>query len=537
MKKILLFLTLFVTGISVSAKEVSTYYSDYGKWSEFSIESVSKTDLIEVEVERRYKWYKVLTESEYLLYDEGIQKYENVDLNNYQYTDYSEWNLEEPSEEKDRIIESEERYAVKKAKPIKKIYIMGGKFTKEKVNLNEIEIYNKNKLVEFDYICGGCSEKYTLENENGILIIDLDDYYYFDDLNIVIRPINNSDIKELSFLVTAPIENKDGEKIYYSFLYKNNNEDKIEFNVKDVSIVNPQYEEEKIYKTLPTLSYSDVVQKLNFYRYKDKLYYFYNNLTEYLNGYFKEYEGCIKDDNDYIDYFRYRSRDKLEISDYIEINKKDDQIDNYINSTVQYQLHGDIYYDKNGIYEINVETYFMSENIPVLVNIVNNEKDNNDLMDDYNQLKKDYEKILEDYNKLKDAKKEILDNYEKVKKENDTLNYEYEKLKNEKNNLFLNYQAISNKYNSLIDKNNSDYLEENKCKEELETIRLKNEDNEKKLKLTNQAYDYLKKSLLKIGENNFEWGFNWYLLLFFLLILIVILIINMLRKRKNKNKF
>lgn len=538
MKKFLLFLVLFLISASVNAQ---TYYSDYGKWSKYSKKNISDSELREVEVERRYKWYKNKEEGEYLLYNDGINKYESVNWNNYLETDYSDWNLNKPSELQGRIIENYKNYAVKKVKPIKNIYILNGCFKSETVNLNKIEIYSQNKLVNFTSICGGCTDKYALNNISGFLMIELDDYYYFDDLTIIINPLNKKDINSLKFMITAPILDSDEEQIYYDFIYESSDDNYIKLDVKNFNIVSVEYEEEKIYSELPTISYSDKIREINYYRYKDRLYYFYNNKKEYLEGYFNSYNNYIKDENDYIDYFRYRTRDKLEIGEYIEIESKQKHVEDYINSTVKYQIDGSIDYNKNGIYIIDVKTYFISKTVPVLVNIKENEKndivivekDSQTLIDSYDKLKKENKQILDDYNNMKDKQNTLINDYNKLLEEKSLLYLDHENLKTEKNNLFLNYQSITNKYNKLLKEKNSDSVESNRCQEELEKAILQNNDNEKKLKLSNQAYDYLNSSLLKIDKTNFELGFEWYLWLLLLIILLIIFIIIILKKRKK----
>lgn len=358
MKKVLLFLGLFFIGISVKAQ---TYYSDYGTWSKYTTDIINENELREMEVERRYKWYKSECDGEYLLYNDGINNYEFFDLDNYKETRYSSWSLDVKEEVFGRTIENKTNYSVKKVKPIKKIYITSGRFTTREVNLNEIKIYNKDKIVNFTSICGECSEKYTMDNISGILIIELDNYYYFDDLTIVIKPIDKSVINSLNFMVTTPLENSNEERIYYLFLYEKNDEDDITLNVKDFDKIDPEYEEEQIYQEKPKLSYSDELKEINYYRYKDKLYYFYNIKKVYLSNYLKEKDGYIKDENDYLDYYRYRNRDKLELDDYIEINNKEESVEDYIKSTTEYKINGSINYDKNGVYIVNVETYFIKK--------------------------------------------------------------------------------------------------------------------------------------------------------------------------------
>ena len=490
MKKIMYVLgILLLCNIStVKALENNIYYSNYGEWSDYSKDNYSKTELMDVEVERRYKWFKNKERSEYLNYDEGIKKYDSINKDDYKYSDYSDWQENSPEEITDRVIETRTKYFIKKIKPIKTIYIISGNFKTEEVDLNQIDIFNNGKKVNFESTCGDCSGKYKLKNKSGVLMLELDNFYYFDDLEIDINSSNIKNINSINFWVTAPKENSNEESLFYRYIFEGSNNNFINISISDFSKVRPIYEDGVYYDELPALRLDDYKEELVSYRYKDKLYYFYSYDKEYIDGYFKDKDGYNKDINDYLDYYRYRNRDKIEFSEYIEINKSDEYVDDFIISTVDYEIEGNIDYTKNSLYNVKIKTYFLTKDISVLVNINENEKNGKDeeLVDDYKELEKKYDNLLE----------------EKVE-----------------------------------DKKANEVTESNSCKEELEKVILKNDDNEKKLKLSNQAYDYLNTSLLKVNNNGFELGLSWYLWLLFLILLLLIIIVMILKKRKNKNKF
>ena len=59
MKKIVLFLlVLFSLNIKVQASSQDVYYSSYSDFSEFVEKRIEGSELIDVETERRYRWYK-----------------------------------------------------------------------------------------------------------------------------------------------------------------------------------------------------------------------------------------------------------------------------------------------------------------------------------------------------------------------------------------------------------------------------------------------------------------------------------------------
>ena len=490
MKKIMYVLSILLLCdfSGVRALENSIYYSNYGEWSEYSKDNYSKTELMDVEVERRYKWFKSKERGEYLNYYEGIKKYDNLNKDNYKYSDYSDWQESSPEKITDRVIETKIKYFVKRIKPIKTLYIVSGDFKTDEVDLNQIDIFNDGKKVSFKSTCGDCSEKYKLKNKSGVLMLELDNFYYFDNLKIIVKSPNIKNINSINFWVTAPKENSNEEALFYRYTFEGSSNNSIDISIYDFSKVKPIYEDGVYYDELPFLRKDDYKEELVSYRYKDKLYYFYSCDKEYIDGYFKEKNGYDKDINNFLDYYRYRNRDKIEFSKYIEINKNDEYLDNFITSTVDYEVEGNIDYTKNGLYNVKVKTYFLTKDISVLINIKENEKNSKDekLVDDYKELEKKYDNLLE----------------EKVE-----------------------------------DRSSDEVIEENSCKKELEKVTLKNDDNEKKLKLSNQAYDYLNSSLLKVNNNSFELGLSWYLWLLFLILLLLIILIMILRKRKNKNKF
>ena len=365
---------------------------------------------------------------------------------------------------------------------------------------------------------------YTLANISGLLILELDNYYYFDDMEIKIKPINIKDIELLRFMVAAPsLDNNTYLDVYYEAEYKPSNSDtEIYLTVRNFSKGNPRYEEEVIYDSVPYASISDVVREFNLYRFKDKLYYFYTYDRKYVDGYFKIKDGYEKDEENYVYYYRYRNRDKLMINDYIEISEKNKKIDDYIQSTTDYNIDGVIDYTKNGLYDIKVKTYFITKDVKVLINI------NSNNLEDSN--KNDGDSKLED-NKNNQNNNSNFDS--ETKKGNETLD-DYQNLENRYDDKLVEKSNTIKKRSNLDNRNNK---EESNCQEKLEEVTLKNDDNEKKLKLSNQAYDYLNSSLLKINNNGFSVGLSWYLWLLLLIIILIIIIIIILKRKKNKNKF
>ena len=80
MKKIFLgILTLLLITVEVEAKEV--YYSEYSDFSDYSLDLAESSELVNSEMERRYRFYEELKVGEYRKMSGDNSKYSYFDLN------------------------------------------------------------------------------------------------------------------------------------------------------------------------------------------------------------------------------------------------------------------------------------------------------------------------------------------------------------------------------------------------------------------------------------------------------------------------
>ena len=107
------------------------------------------------------------------------------------------------------------------------------------------------------------------------------------------------------------------------------------------------------------------------FRYKDRLYYHYLEYQKKL-GENSNLKGYIRSEDDYLEYYRYQVRDKLEIKDNIIITNIEDTFDQFITCSAPYEIEGTIDYTKNGVYQVRVITPFIEVPIQVRVLIVSN---------------------------------------------------------------------------------------------------------------------------------------------------------------------
>lgn len=186
------------------------------------------------------------------------------------------------------------------------------------------------------------------------------------------------------------------------------------------------------------------------YRYKDRLYFHYRNVEKLLDE-SSILKGYIKNEQDYISYYRYQVRDKIDISDEIIITSKNKTIDVFIDSTVPYQVIGNIDYSKNDIYNVNVITSFINIPLKVEVLIFDNIVDN-------------YNKDL--FNKNLDIEKlnkeiEVYKNKLVISKQNESnLNKRIENLELDINNFYILNSKMKEK-NTLLESKINDLYQEN----------------------------------------------------------------------------
>lgn len=186
------------------------------------------------------------------------------------------------------------------------------------------------------------------------------------------------------------------------------------------------------------------------YRYKDRLYFHYQNIEKVLDE-DSVLKGYIKDEHDYTNYYRYQIRDKINISDEIIITKNNQTINDFIDSTVSYQVSGNIDYSKNDIYNINIVTSFITIPLKVEVLIFDNiiNKYNKDLLNKNLDIKK-LNKEIEVY------KNELV-----INKQNESnLNKRIENLELDINNFYILNSKMKEK-NTLLESKINDLYQEN----------------------------------------------------------------------------
>lgn len=224
------------------------------------------------------------------------------------------------------------------------------------------------------------------------------------------------------------------------------------------------------------------------YRYKERLYYHYYINTKKTDGYFAFKDGCRRMVDEYKDFYKYRSRDKIEVQNNIVITSYNEEIEDFIKSTTKYEIEGDVNKFANGKYEVIIRTSYVSVPITIKVNIIDN------LNKEYYENIKGKEQIIESLNNTLNIEREKNDKLE-IELENVDKDINYLKKQLEDKNSMI-YSCKEEKGKILDDKN---YYFENYNNKLIEVSKL-NDDKillNEKLQNCNNQVNNLEKSVLE----------------------------------------
>ena len=571
MKKILWLIFLLVLAVKVEAKEI--YYSDYSNFSEFQQEEVINSDIVEVEKEERYLWYKEIQEEQ----DYQLYNLEDSFSDDCYFTEYSNWQNEK-IDNPGYIYDERNVYQYKKAKSVRYIHLYNLQGSYGAFRMTELTIKVNNKEIDYKYTCEGClsgfddyinngiyDENKSYINNGGSLIIDLGKQYPLNQIEVIFYIFDLGPSDKL-YTIGYSTDKKD---IFIAQSYILNFADEYWDNalkvVKKITDLNISLQEwttsETSYEIDDDASIVDT-KVTKQYRYQEKWCKVYQKKKEY----YQEYSNKAIDDYIYRDeeskktFYRYRTRDKLEIDVY-DITDENFDLNNFIiTSTDEVEITNNIDWNKNGIYDITFTLNDLIVTKSVNLNIDSNtidelekeililEQQISNLEEDLKKQKKYYEEQLEileeklnncqsDNNCLKEIleEKELIiknqeeqlislndkinqlqaeinskideiiylnQNNELLKDKITKLNEEIIKLKNNTSNL---NQEVINEYNKTNDLIIINQFYKEKIDELTEDLNLLNESTNKKLtdknNLINQYEQKIKELEDKLNEN------------------------------------
>lgn len=343
MRKIFLILLLLVPSL-VRAEEIKT----------------------QSEKERRYKYYYYVNEYDEKLVREG-ENDSNYPLrsNIYAYEKELTTSKEKPKYEEDIISEK----VLTKYQEAKKVrYIRLDDITSNyALNLQEIEVWNNDEKLSYTITCSNeCSGNLTKTIQNGIqsgeynyidkgvnIKLDLKDEYFPDDLTLKIY-VQSAHEKTLDFKLTL---NQTGNQLD-SYYQENKNDTLTYYKEIKIPIKNVQHEEryeEEVKETEEKIEKNaKIISQTTYYTYPERMYLYYRQAKKYIDGYYTNLEGFIKDEEKYQDFEVEKNVEYVEIEVPVEIEKI---VEKEIEVEVPIEVEKEI--------EVEVETIIEKE-VPVI---------------------------------------------------------------------------------------------------------------------------------------------------------------------------
>ncbi len=482
MKKILWFIILIITGIFTV--KAGTYYSEYGAY-QLSHDYIEGTDTKEVNLIRYYNWYKKNRNLlDYELYDSS----NTFDTADCYYTDLTAYSSFKPLEHESRFIESQDTYIYQIPNKVRYIHLTNLQGSYRSIRITELMVFINEIEIDYDYTCDGCWGEFDEHIHNGIwnenesyianggsLIIDLKKEYSITELNLVFYLFDMADtIKTYTIGFSINPQYVYAPKSYSLDFYVSTAAEskRLSHTIYDMDINQSLWTNR--YITLDRLKNGYITEEIHTaYRYKELWCRKYLDEIIYSNIYsdipVDDYD--LKDEDDYLEYYKYRVRSKITIEDNIIINSKDQEIDEYIDTTDQYIIKGEINFEKNGHYPVTIETSYALIDRDVVVDILEN--DLSSFNDKINEVKNKFYLLKESF---------ILDN---INQEIDSFKKNIESL----------YELLD--YLNLKEKEIYEYLK--KC------IEFNNEVNDLKTEYFSQEMDFnIADNLIKELVNEYD---------------------------------
>lgn len=356
MKKILLIIFLLLVGSKVNA---STYYSEYSEYSEYLPDLIESNDLINVEKVKLYQLYKENITYEYL--EDSI--FEKTGNETEIETD---WVNDISLVDQTKNVETCYNYQFALARQYSNMVFVNT--SNRKIIIKYLKLYDmRTNSVILDM------ENINL-NESDKFVIKLDEF-----VNLSLMKL------EIDIAGNDNINNNIKTDIYVSKeIPISSNGDYITSIVGDTKKAYLAINDFSIYKIYdkPTFYASECTENLpsNIKEY-EKLYRNTYKIYEYkiIDRIYTDKYSANNTDELYVDlqksmnFYRYKQRDKVIISDNLIIDSKDKKLIDFIEySSINLddiKITSNVNYNKNGIYQINFILPFKTVSKDITVNI------------------------------------------------------------------------------------------------------------------------------------------------------------------------
>lgn len=287
MKKIILIFIIFIIKIPIVSA------TSYSEW--INIDEYPK----EIELMKQYRFYQEEKEGIYLPWDSIDGDYPYIDETNFYYqSNQDEW-LEKCTNNDIDQIERKPFYGYKPLvdTPYVLIKPMSGN-----IKIENIEIMNKDQLITYNYLsCSNCNMQELTVNQDGMITFKMDHPKY--SISELTFKINTKDNENTELLINFYESNR-----FSPYIISLNTNTNTIFNVKEENIVYHKVESKYQYTdtALPKNRFYNPETIVSRCRIKKKYNFHYRIKRNYLDGYYQEKEGYLKDENDFQTLIRYQ---------------------------------------------------------------------------------------------------------------------------------------------------------------------------------------------------------------------------------------
>lgn len=387
MKKIMMLLLLVILFQPILV-DALVYETDFSDWQEVS-SKVEDSSLIEGKEEKKYKFYQeeIVYSEDYIIKEHQTVEYP-YQTDKWILTEFSDWKMEKPESYLERTIETKETYYYKNAKKVSSINLYNVDGTDDKLWITEIEILYQDEKIPYVIECDTCDEEFKSRIQNNIIYEDAVFLNQKEELKLVLD--KEYEIKDLVFHIYIG-DTKRNKLTTYQLGVNDEKEEPYVNAVKkywtistpggaalDRIVLKDYIEtmkwEEKIEETenkIENDAWIKIVDIKNYYRYQDRKYLYYRIDRNYLDDYYFEKEGYIKDENDYVPVYYKRQKERIIVNDNIEITKNYLDLDDiFIESTIPYSkmsIQNNINWDQSGVYQVHVTYQDLEFDVPVKV--------------------------------------------------------------------------------------------------------------------------------------------------------------------------
>ena len=298
---------------------------------------------LKVEEVKKYHFYKENKIEVYFIEEENPSIFKKQ--NNYYFTNYSEWFKEKPSIKKNREIKERNVYVYSKLKKIKNFYI---EVLDSDLSIKEFSISFNDLTASNNAYCSDCSNYYYMHMTDSDLIkineltLKYDDFYEPNSLKIRVL-FNKENIKYRIII----FDNNINEILYEGNFISDTSLH--EYTIDDFDLINAFEEETIKYSEDPNMYLVDSFKE---YSYRDKLYLYEYILKDYYPTYEVSLDGYIKDEDDFIIEKKYYYLETAIIKDKIVITNENYDLNDYIKTSVPFEVASNINISKNGTYKV-----------------------------------------------------------------------------------------------------------------------------------------------------------------------------------------